>query len=245
MAIARSASAYYNAVQTWGNLGTSASLAIDCTGTNTVLVVWVQTTTGPGELITGVTYNGIAMTQGIKQLLSGNTTYYSYLYYLVNPSSGSNNVVASFSSAESSGQLIARCYTDAGTPDVFASNTAGSGSPASVNITTLVDNAWVVGGIGVFSGNKITASSGTVMSRGDNVSFCDTADSNGAKSPAGAYTLSGTHGGGNWTVVAMSIPPYSASGPANLKSYNTNVKANIKSIDTNLIANVKSLDTNV
>lgn len=35
-----------------------------------------------------------------------------------------------------------------------------------------------------------------------------------------------------------------ASGPANLKSYNTNLKANIKSINTNLIANVKSLNTN-
>jgi len=35
-----------------------------------------------------------------------------------------------------------------------------------------------------------------------------------------------------------------ASGPANLKSYNTNVKANIKSINTNAIANVKSFDTN-
>lgn len=39
--------------------------------------------------------------------------------------------------------------------------------------------------------------------------------------------------------------PDAASGPANLKSYNTNVTANIKSINTNLIANVKSLDTNV
>lgn len=36
-----------------------------------------------------------------------------------------------------------------------------------------------------------------------------------------------------------------ASGPANLKSYNTNLKANIKSINTNPIANVKSLNTNV
>lgn len=36
-----------------------------------------------------------------------------------------------------------------------------------------------------------------------------------------------------------------ASGPANLKSYNTNVKANIKSINTNPIANIKSLNTNV
>lgn len=37
----------------------------------------------------------------------------------------------------------------------------------------------------------------------------------------------------------------SASGPANLKSYNTNLKENIKSINTNPIANTKSLDTNV
>ena len=36
-----------------------------------------------------------------------------------------------------------------------------------------------------------------------------------------------------------------ASGPANMKTYNTNVSANVKSINTNLIANVKSLDTNV
>jgi hypothetical protein len=36
----------------------------------------------------------------------------------------------------------------------------------------------------------------------------------------------------------------SASGPVNLKSYNTNLKANIKSINTNSIANVKSLNTN-
>lgn len=38
---------------------------------------------------------------------------------------------------------------------------------------------------------------------------------------------------------------FTASGPANLKSYNTNLKANIKSLNTNLIANIKSLDTNV
>ncbi len=36
-----------------------------------------------------------------------------------------------------------------------------------------------------------------------------------------------------------------ASGPANLKSYDTNLKANIKSYNTNLIANIKSMNTNV
>ena len=39
--------------------------------------------------------------------------------------------------------------------------------------------------------------------------------------------------------------PAVASGPANLKTYNTNVVANIKTINTNVIANVKTLNTNV
>lgn len=42
----------------------------------------------------------------------------------------------------------------------------------------------------------------------------------------------------------FAYPFTAASGPANLKSYNTNLTANIKSINTNLIANVKSLNTN-
>lgn len=42
----------------------------------------------------------------------------------------------------------------------------------------------------------------------------------------------------------FAYPFTTASGPANLKSYNQNLKANIKSINTNLIANVKSLNTN-
>lgn len=59
-------------------------------------------------------------------------------------------------------------------------------------------------------------------------------------------------GDGNWagdgttnSSLMVAIYPEPASGPANLKSYNTNLKANIKSINTNLIANIKSLNTNV
>lgn len=52
---------------------------------------------------------------------------------------------------------------------------------------------------------------------------------------------------GTWTGYTQNLElnEGGASGPANLKSYNTNLKANIKSINTNLIANVKSLNTNV
>jgi hypothetical protein len=44
--------------------------------------------------------------------------------------------------------------------------------------------------------------------------------------------------------IAAIIAPTVASGPANLKSYDTNLKSNIKSINTNVIANIKSLNTN-
>lgn len=49
-----------------------------------------------------------------------------------------------------------------------------------------------------------------------------------------------SNAGSGWIFTA---PP--ASGPSNLKSYNTNLKANIKTINTNPIANVKSLNTNI
>lgn len=43
----------------------------------------------------------------------------------------------------------------------------------------------------------------------------------------------------------LTITYSTASGPANLKTYNTNAAANIKTINTNAIANVKSLNTNI
>jgi len=57
-------------------------------------------------------------------------------------------------------------------------------------------------------------------------------------------------GGGNtvatWTysIGEMWVKEGLATGPANLKSYNTNVKANIKTMNTNPITNVKTFDTN-
>lgn len=59
------------------------------------------------------------------------------------------------------------------------------------------------------------------------------------------FDTSSADGGAAGSMYWDDLNPQSASGPANLKSYNTNVLANIKSINTNLIANVKSLDTNV
>jgi len=58
--------------------------------------------------------------------------------------------------------------------------------------------------------------------------------------PFGGGTLSSDVG-----AVSIYALWQTASGPANLKTYNTNVRSNIKSINGNPIANCKSLDTNV
>ncbi len=66
---------------------------------------------------------------------------------------------------------------------------------------------------------------------------------------SGQTTLPNPFGGGalfsNLTSLAFYAVWEVASGPSNLKSYNTNVKSNIKSINGNPIANCKSLNTNV
>lgn len=212
-AIALDSKSYYNAVQTWGNLGTSATLSHTVTGTNPVLVCTVQTA-DTGDSSTGVNYNSVAMTQGIKAVTADSSSYYTYLYYLVNPATGTHDAVATFSSSEAHGQFSCSSFTGAGTPEAFASATHATGVGDTVildPITTLTDNAWVVGAIGVFSGAKVTASVGTTMSRGNNVSFWDTADSNGAKSPAGSYSIAGVSSGGGWTAIALSLPVYVAS----------------------------------
>jgi len=59
------------------------------------------------------------------------------------------------------------------------------------------------------------------------------------------YTGLGTSLDADGMYAIYAVWQTAASGPSNLKSYNTNLKANIKTINTNPIANIKSLDTNV
>ena len=76
--------------------GTSHTYSHTCTGSNLILFVGVSTNSS-SDLITGVTYNSVAMTLVDKQ--AGTSTNYSYLFYLINPATGANNVVVSASSS--------------------------------------------------------------------------------------------------------------------------------------------------
>jgi len=199
MAIALDATAVGNAASptvTWAHT---------CTGSNLILFVGIGTDTGGGDTVTGVTYNAIAMTQIDKQLYSGSTGYV-YLYYLLNPATGSNNVVVSISSG------VGRCdsvsYTgvkQSAQPDASGKNTAAAVTSLTTSVTTVADNCWMISMAQADSAVP-TASTG-VTSRASNNVNDRMGDSNGVITPAGSYSMTYTLPSGKIATVQASFSP--------------------------------------
>lgn len=81
----------------WNNTESSVTWSHTCNGTERLLAVWVNSYAGK---TTGVTYNGTAMTHIATQTYSGTPQRYVSCYVLINPSSGSNNIVWSLSGTD-------------------------------------------------------------------------------------------------------------------------------------------------
>lgn len=186
MAIARDATSQGNV-----NPGTSLTVSHVCTGSNLLLLVHVLTNNTNEAIITGVTYNGVSMTK-IKTQVSETTLRYGYIYGLLAPSTGANNVVVS---ASSSSVIGAQCvsYTgvkQSGLPDASNSNNT-AGDSWTESITTIADNCWhflarrsdaqmtITGG-----GSKLLEQFGSGLQA--------TFDSNSAITPAGNHSITGT-----------------------------------------------------
>lgn len=222
----------------------SVTQAHTCTGSNLILWVGIMVyePTG-GDCITGVTYNGVAMTQDSK--IACSSTEELYLYYLVNPATGTNNIVVSASTTVDEFYVRAASYTGVAqsSPSIRTSSGPTSATSLTTTLTTTADNSWLVG---IYNSNGSDLSAGTNTTARNSSSgkiFCDT---NAAQTPAGSKSMQVTGTSSTKTGLMVAIAPYvTPSGPSNLKSLDTNVKANIKSYNTNLIANIKSINTNI
>ena len=130
-------------------------------GTDRILFVGVSAST---DLVTGVTYNGVAMTLvGKKNISSGGQ---GYLFVLVNPASGSNNVAISASGSTTiTGMAVS--YTGAkqtGQPDNHNEAQGigiGDGSWTGTSLTTVAANCWGVGFFIISGGGTPAAQNGT------------------------------------------------------------------------------------
>jgi len=192
--------AFIAAADGGNNGGTTSSHSFNYTvsgGPDRYLVVAVAGDT-TNDLLTGVTYNGVAMTQLIKQGPAPATTAnrWTYLYGLAAPASGSNSVALT---ASGTSFILAGAgdYTGvraAGQPDTTAAQALDTNINAiTTPITTVTDKSWAILVENSFDGNLPPAAFTGVTLRTTDAAFGTWGlfDS-GPISPAGLYNLSTT-----------------------------------------------------
>jgi len=150
----------FDAAASSSNSGASSlTYSHTVTGTNTGIVVAVMSQSG--DDITSVTYNSAVATQ-VSKIHAYDSGLWIYLYYLVNPSTGTHDVTITRSGSTGVLYGLSSSYTgtkQSGQPDasVSATGTANSATPA---LTTVADNTWIVSYVrydnGGATGNGVT-----------------------------------------------------------------------------------------
>lgn len=184
---------------------TSTTYSHTCTGNNRVLLVSV----GSGDnTVTGVTYNGVAMSLlGSRATGAGSSVV--YLYGLIAPSTGANNVVISRSGSLGVLNGASSSYTSVaqtGLPDAESDNQANTNSLAT-SLNTIADNCWTVLAGYASGGGNIAAGTGST-SRNIQSTTTGIFDSNGVIHPAGSTSMTITMTSGNTATVMVSIAPF-------------------------------------
>ena len=176
----------------------------------------------PTTTVTGVTYNGVALTQAVAHNDAGPTRR-AEMWYLVAPPVGAFNVVVTVSAQAGANQagVVAGAIVFTGADQTTAPirSTASAnglaGTPSSLTIASATGD-WVLDTLAI-QGNRAATAGGTQVPQW-------TARSSNNTSPGGrgfGSTLTGaasvtmtetiTGGTSNWSQVAISIKPYSVT----------------------------------
>lgn len=204
-----------NSTSGWTNpIGTSYNLAHTISGANRLLLVFLYFDDGTDNIST-CTYNGTAMTQHANFQRYDNAQR-TYVYYLAAPDTGTNNINITFPSSKDYGMVLGQSYTGVAqsAPEAKTEVRESSGAISGA-VTTLTDNAWVVGYMHS-DATKSTPASGSTNRAGSTATTlgCDT---NAAVTPTGSTTVGWTNTGVH-TGAVMSIAPVAATGGTALSS---------------------------
>ncbi len=189
-------------------------------GNDRILLVTIDTSRSNGgnpKTVSSVTYDGVALTKAAEVAYSSDPRIQSYLYYLVNPSSGAKTIDVVFSSGSTSMQAVAGSvtYTNVNqTNPLQVTNTnSGSGTAQSVSLTaTGSNNKMLFGHMSSFR----TSGSYSVSESGQNSRWTQTAQLyKGRVSDktvtSGSVSMSWTTSGANptvsWTAIAAILQP--------------------------------------
>lgn len=212
MAIAFDTSSYLNFATT------SGTLAFTCTGSDRLLLVTTANEGGAND-VTGVTYNGVALTEIGTAVQKGSTGRYLRLWGLLNPASGANNVVVSRTTGAADMWCLVASYTgvkqsglpDANTTQQFTATTV------TTSLTTIADNCWTI--LIGYGDRAQTASTGSTFRQNNTSGAYQLYDSNAAITPAGSTSMSWTQADSTASCTAMiSIAPFTTVTDSNCLS---------------------------
>lgn len=200
--------------QSYGQVsGTTATLSHTATGSNLLAVTSILTGNLVGSGITSVLYNGSAMTGTGDVASDGSANLVTaYLYWKVAPSTGSQTISVTAPVSYDNYSMACTSYSGAaqtGQPDAHSKtqNTSATTS-TTLTVTTVADNSWLVG---IFrtevGGATVGAGTTSRYNNGDGA----LADSGGAKTPAGSYSLIYNFGSSVNCGVIMAFAPAGAA----------------------------------
>lgn len=157
-------------------------------GSNRLLLVAAGAST---DVVTGITYAAVAMTQLIK--LDNGGQGFSYIYGLLSPATGTADIVMSWSGGAMYPRLVGVSYTgvrQTGLPDATASQfEAGSVTTLTTNVTTVATNTWIL--MVTRGANALTASTNQTL-RGAPITNFIAGDTNANQTPAGSKSMTTT-----------------------------------------------------
>lgn len=184
------------------------TMSLTTSGENRFLVVGIAGD-NVNDVITGVTYAGVAMTLADK-IKTTNFDRWNYVFVLFNPASGANDIVVSASSSVFF-TAYAASYTGVNQTGMDATpvtNTAYANT-LSTSITTVTDNAWAIQSNyhGTTAG-ALTATGTDVIRELSTYQNAGIVDTDGPISPAGARAIAvDGASGGPMSAVMIAIAP--------------------------------------
>jgi hypothetical protein len=110
---------------------------VDAANRNCLIVRICFQKTNTGHSVTGVTWNGTALTQAAGSVMSSGNSYGAYVWYLINPAVGSFNVVVTYSATPNACYMRCENWQDVN-PIAPIGGTAVDAQPASALLTANV-----------------------------------------------------------------------------------------------------------
>jgi len=208
----------FDASSSGSGVTTSLTYAHTCTGSNRYLAVAMNNNTASAT-ITAITYAGVSMGTAVDALVNSGANTYLYMFNLVAPASGANNVVIT-ASPSTNINSISLSFTGAkqtNQPDAHGTVTSSisSGADQTKAITTVAANAWMIA-FGHGAGDPVTAGTGTTSRATSGNAMFGTYSSNPIVTPASTSMSMTNSGFGTLsvTMLALSLSPAVASATA-------------------------------